>query len=197
MITIGLTGSIGMGKSTTAKMFADAGIPVHDADAAVHELYSGRAAPLIEAAFAGTVTDGVVDRQRLSKAVLGKPEALKKLEQIVHPLVAEDRDRFVRDNRLAGHKLIVLDIPLLFEIGGADLVDKVVVVTADPDIQRERVLNRPGMTEEKFSSILAHQVPDPEKRAKADFVVDTGLGMEAARNAVDDIIAQLSGDEAS
>ena len=197
MIILGLTGSIGMGKSTTAQMFVEAGIPVHDADAAVHALYSGRAAPLIEAAFAGTVTDGAVDRQRLSEAVLGRPEALKKLERIVHPLVAEDRDSFVRHNRKAGKRLVVLDIPLLFETGGAELVDKVVVVTADPDIQQERVLSRPGMTEQKFKAILARQVPDAEKRARADFIIDTGLGMDAARKAVDKIIAQLSGDEAS
>lgn len=196
MIVLGLTGSIGMGKSTTAEMFADAGVPVHDSDKVVHELYSGRAAPLIEAAFPGTVVNGTVDRGRLSKAVLGKPEALKKLEAIVHPLVAEERDKFLQSCRDSGQKLVVLDIPLLFETGGADLVDKIVVVTADAGIQRQRVMERPGMTEQKFNSILAHQVPDAEKRARADYLIDTGLGMDSARAAVDRIIAELSGDDA-
>ncbi|MEX0345690.1 MAG: dephospho-CoA kinase [Rhizobiaceae bacterium] len=195
MIILGLTGSIGMGKSTTAKMFAEAGIPVSDADSIVHELYSGRAAPLIEAAFPGTVEAGTVDRTRLSKAVLADKAALQKLEAIVHPLVAEERDKFLNQHRSAGEKLVVLDIPLLFETGGEKLVDKVVVVTADEAIQRQRVLERPGMTEEKFNSILTNQVPDAEKRSRADFIIDTGLGMQSARDAVDEIIAKLSGED--
>lgn len=195
MITLGLTGSIGMGKSTTSKMFADAGIPVLDSDAVVHELYSGRAVPLIEAAFPGTVLDGIVDRVRLSKVVLGRPEALQKLERIVHPLVAQERERFLALCRAEGHKVVVLDIPLLFETGGTDLVDKILVVTADDEVQRQRVMQRPGMTDEKFRAILSRQTPDGEKRARADYVIDTGLGMEAARRAVSGIINELSGDD--
>lgn len=197
MIVVGLTGSIGMGKSTTAQMFVDARVPVHDSDKVVHELYSGRAAPLVEAAFPGTTADGKVDRTRLSKAVLDNPKALKKLESIVHPLVAAERDRFLQFHRDNGQELVVLDIPLLFETGGTDLVDRIVVVTADAEIQRQRVLQRPGMTEEKFNAILARQVPDAQKRAQADYLIDTGLGMAAARASVDRIVAELSGDDVS
>lgn len=188
MIVLGLTGSIGMGKSTTAKMFAEAGVPVHDSDEAVHRLYASAAAPLVEAAFPGTTTDGTVDRARLSSAVLGNPSAIKRLEQIVHPLVRADADAFVEDNRGRGSPLVVLDIPLLFETGGGNRVDKVVVVTAPADIQRQRVLARPGMTAEKFAAILANQVPDDEKRRQADFIIDTGRGMAAARREVHRII---------
>jgi dephospho-CoA kinase len=184
VIIVGLTGSIGMGKSTTAKMFAEAGVPVHDSDEAVHRLYAGAAAPLVEAAFPGTTVDGVVDRPKLSRAVLGNPSAMKTLERIVHPLVRADADAFVKDNQRKGSPLIVLDIPLLFETGGRARVDKVVVVTASPDVQRARVLARPGMTSEKFSAILANQVPDEEKRRLADFVIDTGKGIAAARQEV-------------
>jgi dephospho-CoA kinase len=193
MIILGLTGSIGMGKSTTARMFAEAGVPVHDSDETVHRLYSGAAAPLVEASFPGTTKDGSVDRTELAKRVLGKPEALARLESIVHPLVRADADAFLARHHKAGVPLVVLDIPLLFEIGGRGRVDKVVVVTADPDIQRQRVLARPGMTEEKFESILAKQVPDAEKRRQADYVIDTGLGMESARLSVEAIIAELRG----
>ena len=196
MIVLGLTGSIGMGKSTTARMFADAGIPVHDSDETVHRLYSGVAAPLIEAAFPGTVTAGTVDRAELTARVLGNPQALKRLEEIVHPLVRADADAFVERHRAAGAKLVVLDIPLLFETGGRPRVDEVVVVTADPDIQRQRVLARPGMSDDKFRAILAKQVPDAEKRRQADFIIDTGLGMEIARRDVGRIIAELSGEKA-
>lgn len=192
MIVLGLTGSIGMGKSTTAKMFAEEGVPVHDSDAAVHRLYSGEAAPLIEKAFPGTVVDGVVDRARLGVAVIGKPEALKQLEAIIHPLVRADADRFVARNRTAGTPLVVLDIPLLFETGGMDRVDRIAVVSAPADVQRRRVLERPDMTEEKFGAILARQVPDAEKRARADFVIDSGQGLEVAREAVRAIVAGLS-----
>lgn len=197
MIVLGLTGSIGMGKSTTAKMFADAGVPVHDSDAVVHQLYASRAAPLIEQTFPGTVCNGIVDRDRLSKAVLDNPEALRRLETIVHPLVSEERERFLRKQQAAGKNLVLLDIPLLFEVGAEKLVDKIVVVTADAEIQRARVLDRPGMSEDKFRSILARQVPDAEKRAKADFLIDTGKGMDAARGDVRRIITELSGEESA
>ena len=193
MIVLGLTGSIGMGKSTTAKMFAEAGVPVHDSDEAVHRLYAGAAAPLVEAAFPGTVVDGTVDRGLLAGQVIGKPQALKQLEAIVHPLVRADAEAFLTRHREAGAPLVVLDIPLLFETGGRGRVDKVVVVTTPADVQRERVLARPGMTAEKFEAILKSQVPDAEKRRLADFVIDTSLGMEAAREAVGAIVAVLAG----
>ncbi|TPI12156.1 dephospho-CoA kinase [Mesorhizobium sp. B4-1-1] len=195
MIVLGLTGSIGMGKSATAKMFAEAGVPVHDSDETVHRLYSGKAAPLVEAAFPGTTQAGVVDRVKLAGKVLADPAALKKLEAIVHPLVRADADAFLAKHLAAGAPLAVLDIPLLFETGGRGRVDKVVVVTASPEIQRERVLARPGMSEEKFSSILAKQVPDAEKRRQADFIIDTGNGFEAARQAVGAVIGELTGDK--
>jgi len=195
MIVLGLTGSIGMGKSTTAVMFRDAGVPVHDSDGTVHRLYAGEAAPLIEAAFPGTTVDGAVDRTRLGCAVLGDAEALRRLEGIVHPLVRADADRFLDRQRAEGAPLAVLDIPLLFETGGRDRVDKVVVVTAPPPVQRERVLARPGMTVEKFEAILAAQVPDAEKRRRADFVIDTGHGMEEADREVRRIVALLAGDK--
>ncbi|MEC9247033.1 MAG: dephospho-CoA kinase [Pseudomonadota bacterium] len=191
-IVLGLTGSIGMGKSTTGRMFMDAGVPVHDSDAAVHRLYSGAAAPLIAARFPGTVTDGTVDRARLAEAVLGKPEAFRALEEIVHPLVRQDADAFVAEHRKKATPIVVLDIPLLFETGGEDRVDRIVVVTAPAEEQRKRVLSRPGMTEEKFAGILARQVPDAEKRRRADFIIDTGKGMEAARKAVRAVIDELS-----
>lgn len=192
MIVLGLTGSIGMGKSTTAKMFVEAGVPVHDSDEAVHRLYAGEAAPLIEAAFPGTVRNGVVDRNELSRHVLGNAEALKKVEAIVHPLVRADAGAFLERSRASGAPIAVLDIPLLFETGGRGRVDKVVVVTAPAEVQRERVLVRPGMTEEKFEAILAKQVPDAEKRRLADYIVDTGKGLEPARAAVRSIIADLT-----
>ncbi|WP_292898256.1 dephospho-CoA kinase [Nitratireductor sp.] len=191
-IVLGLTGSIGMGKSTTGRMFMDEGIPVHDADAAVHRLYTGVAAPLIEARFPGTVIEGTVDRARLAEAVMGKPEAFKALEEIVHPLVRQDADDFVAGHRENATPLVVLDIPLLFETGGEDRVDRIVVVTAPEEEQRRRVLSRPGMTEEKFAAILARQVPDAEKRRRADFIIDTGEGMEPARQAVKAVISELS-----
>jgi len=191
MIRLGLTGSIGMGKSTTAAMFAEAGIPVHDSDAAVHELYSGNAAALIEAAFPGTVVNGVVDRKQLGERVLGDAEALARLEAIVHPLVAAHEAAFVDDACAEGADLVILDIPLLFEVGAQDRVDKVLVVTAPANVQRERVLARPGMTEDRFAAILARQVPDRVKRAKADFIIDTSLGMDCARAKVSDLIAVL------
>ncbi|MDX8441813.1 dephospho-CoA kinase [Mesorhizobium australafricanum] len=195
MIVLGLTGSIGMGKSATAKMFAEAGVPVHDSDETVHRLYSGKAAPLVEAAFPGTTQAGVVDRVKLAGKVLADPAALKKLEAIVHPLVRADADAFLAKHRAAGAPIAVLDIPLLYETGARNRVDKVVVVTASPEIQRSRVLARPGMSEEKFSTILAKQVPDAEKRRQADFIIDTGYGFEAARKAVEAIVAEVAGDK--
>ncbi|MBL8581552.1 MAG: dephospho-CoA kinase [Rhizobiaceae bacterium] len=194
MIILGLTGSIGMGKSTTAAMFREQGVPVHDSDEAVHRLYAGAAAPLIEAAFPGTVVNGVVDRARLTGHVLGKPEALKRLEGIVHPMVRADAAAFVERHRSAGTPVIVLDIPLLFETHSRERVDKVVVVTAPAEVQRARVLARPGMTEEKFAGILRLQVPDAEKRRKADFVIDTGQGMDAARSAVSEVVRAVCGE---
>lgn len=193
MIVLGLTGSIGMGKSTTARMFAEAGVPVHDSDETVHRLYAGKAAPLVEAAFPGTTADGSVDRAKLGARVLGDAAALKKLEAIIHPLVRADADAFLAKHRNAGESIAVLDIPLLFETGGRGRVDKVVVVTAPAEVQRQRVLARPGMSEEKLASILAKQVPDAEKRRLADFVIDTGKGLDAARAAVAAIIAELRG----
>lgn len=191
MIILGLTGSIGMGKSTTAAMFRAEGIGVHDSDAAVHALYAGAAAPLIEKAFPGTTHDGLVDRQKLGELVLGDPQAIKTLEGIIHPLVHASADRFLGQQERSGAKLAVLDIPLLFETGGEGRVDKIVVVTASPEIQRERVLSREGMTQERFATILNRQMPDEEKRKRADFIIDTGKGMDAARAEVRHILAEL------
>lgn len=191
MIVLGLTGSIGMGKSTTAKMFADEGVPVHDSDETVHRLYAGEAAPLIEEAFPGTVVGGVVDREKLSAAVLDDQDKLRRLGEIVHPLVRTDQSAFLERNRSAGAPLVVLDIPLLFETGATGRVDDILVVTAPADVQKARVMSRPGMTEAKFAAILANQVPDREKRRNADFVIDTSAGMEAARRAVREVIEAL------
>jgi dephospho-CoA kinase len=193
MIVLGLTGSIGMGKSTTAGLFAEAGVPVHDSDQAVHRLYAGAAAPLIESAFPGTVRNGVVDRALLSKRLVDDPVSIRLLEGIVHPLVRADADAFVERQRIAGAPLALLDIPLLFETGGTARVDKVAVVSASPQVQRERVLSRPGMTAEKFEALLARQMPDAEKRRRADFVIDTGRGIEPARDQVHAIIRELTG----
>jgi len=193
MIILGLTGSIGMGKTTAANMFAEAGVPVYSADDAVHRLYAGRAAPLIEAAFPGTVVDGTVDRAKLSASVLGKPEALKRLESIIHPLVHEEEARFLAQALADGDDIALLDIPLLFETGGESRVDKVAVVSAPADIQRERVLARPGMTDEKFAAILARQMPDAEKRARADFIIDSSGDFEETRAQINAIIAELRG----
>jgi dephospho-CoA kinase len=197
MIILGLTGSIGMGKTTAANMFAESGVPVYSADDAVHELYSGRAAPLIEAAFPGTVVDGMVDRAKLSGAVLGKPDALKKLESIIHPLVHEEEQAFLAKARANGAEIALIDIPLLFETGGESRVDKVAVVSAPAEIQRERVLSRPGMTEEKFEAILARQMKDAEKRARADFIIDSSGSFEETRLQIDAIIAELRGKPAN
>jgi dephospho-CoA kinase len=191
MITLALTGSIGMGKSTVAAMFAEAGIPAFDADAVVRQLQGpgGRLVPLIEARFPGTTRDGAVDREALSAAVLSDRDELAALEAIVHPAVHHERTRFI-----VGHgdaPALLFDIPLLFETGGAEAFDKVIVVTARPELQGERVLMRPGMTEQKFQQILARQLPDEEKRARADFVVDTSGTMDETRAQVRNILTCL------
>ena len=191
MIKLGLTGSIGMGKSTTAQFFREAGIPVNDADQVVHELYRGKAVAPIEIAFPGVASNGVVDRQKLADYLSRNPAKFAELEAIVHPLVRAEEQAFLVHQKEAGADLVVLDIPLLFETGGQDRVDSIVVVTCDPDIQEKRVLARPGMTREKFDMILSRQMSDSEKRRRADFIVDTGLGFEPARQAVDNIIQQL------
>lgn len=193
MITVGLTGSIGMGKSTTAAMFAAEGVPVYDADAEVHALYArgGAAVEPLEAAFPGVVVDGAVDRTKLSHYVVGKPDELKKLEAIVHPLVGESRVGFFQDAVAKGADIVILDIPLLFETGGEKRVDAVVVVSAPADLQRQRVLARPGMDEAKLDAILARQMADAEKRARAHFVIDTGQGLDHARAQVRDVLKRL------
>ena len=193
MLLIGLTGSIGMGKSETLKMFAALGLPVYDADAAVHALYApgGAAVAPVGAAFPGTVKDGAIDREALGRQVLGDPARLKELEAIVHPLVGAAQRDFLTRAEAAGHTMAVLDIPLLFETGGRDRVDVVVVVSAPYDIQRERVLARPGMSAEKFDAIRAKQMPDADKRARADFVIETDKGLEHASAQVRDLVAAL------
>jgi dephospho-CoA kinase len=192
VIKLGLTGSIGMGKSATAQMFRDEGIPVHDADGVVHALYMGRVVPLINAAFPGAVKEGRVDRAELSKQVLNNSEAMRRLEAIVHPLVGEAEAAFLRSAKAKGAKLVVLDIPLLFETGADLRIDKVLVVTADSDVQRARVLARPQMTKDKFEALLTRQMPDAEKRRRADYVIDTGLGLDFARTEVRKIIIRLT-----
>jgi dephospho-CoA kinase len=181
VIVAGLTGSIGMGKSTVAAMFADEGVPVHDADATVHALYSGAAAPLIEQAFPGTASSGRVDRLKLGAIVLADAAAMARLESIVHPLVRAEEQRFLERQRKAGAPLVILDIPLLFETGRDSDIGQIVVVSAGEEAQRERVLKRPGMTEDKFRAILARQVPDAEKRRRATHVVDTSGSLEDTR----------------
>jgi len=192
MIVIGLTGSIGMGKTTTAKLFAGEGVPVLDSDEVVHGLYRTEAAPLIEAAFPGTTVAGVVDRQKLGDVLRENPANFGRLEEIVHPLVRKRQEAFLAAARKDDRQFALLDIPLLFETGAESRVDKVVVVSCAPEIQRERVLSRPGMTEEKFEMILARQTPDAEKRRRADFIVDSGSGVEAARDQVREILQKLA-----
>jgi dephospho-CoA kinase len=194
MFILGLTGSLGMGKSTTARFFAEEGVPVHDADAVVHRLYEGEAVNAIEAAFPGTTADGKVDRNKLAARVLGDAAALQRLEAIVHPLVQDAERRLLAEAAANGEKVAVLDIPLLFETGGDRRVDAVVVVSAPPDVQRARVLERPGMTIEKLESILSKQMPDAEKRRRADFVVDSSQGFESAHaqvRAILDAVAKM------
>jgi dephospho-CoA kinase len=194
MFILGLTGSLGMGKSTTARFFAEEGVPVHDADAVVHRLYEGEAVNAIEAAFPGTTADGKVDRNKLAARVLGDAAALRRLEAIVHPLVQEAERRLLAEAAANGERVAVLDIPLLFETGGDRRVDAVVVVSAPPEVQRARVLARPGMTIEKLESILSKQMPDAEKRRRADFVVDSSQGFESVHaqvRAILDAVAKM------
>jgi dephospho-CoA kinase len=192
MIILGLTGSIGMGKSTTAKLFVEAGVPVYDADATVHRLYEGEAAPAIEAAFPGSTVGGKVDRTRLSAQVVHDPAAMRRLEQIVHPMLGASRQKFLEDAEQSGAPVAVVDVPLLFETGGEKRVDAVVVVTTTPDIQRERILARDNMTAEKLDAIIARQLPDAEKRKRADFVVDTSHGLDPVRVRIRDILVEAA-----
>ena len=193
MFVLGLTGSIGMGKSTTAAMFRAEGIAVHDADATVHELYKGEAAGAVEAAFPGTTRDGVVDRALLADAVLDDEAKLARLEAIIHPLVAASRDAFLVEASKNGVGVVVLDIPLLFETGSDRNVDAVVLVTAPESVQKARVCARPGMTAERLAAILARQIPDAEKRARAHFIIDTSRGFAAAERQVREIVRTLAG----
>lgn len=187
-----LTGSLAMGKSTAARFFAEAGVPVHDSDAAVHALYDGEAVPAIEQAFPGSTVGGKVDRSKLAAMVVKDSAAFARLEAIVHPLVRNSTDRFLADATARGADVVVLDIPLLFEIGGERRCDAVVVVSAPAETQRQRALGRPGMTEEKFAAILAKQIPDAEKRRRADFVVDSSQDLDYARAQVRDILRAVA-----
>jgi dephospho-CoA kinase len=192
MIVLGLTGSIGMGKSTTATLFAEAGVPVYDADAAVHRLYEGEAVAAIEVAFPGTTANGKVDRNRLSARVVHDSAAMKRLEEIVHPMLGASRQKFLQEAERSGAPVAVIDVPLLFETGGEKRVDAVVVVTTSSELQRERILARPDMTEEKLNAILARQMPDAEKRKRAHFVVDTSHGHDPVRARIRDILAEAA-----
>jgi dephospho-CoA kinase len=192
MFILGLTGSIGMGKSTTANFFAEAGVPVHDSDAAVHRLYQGDAVAPVEAAFPGVAVDGQIDRVKLAGQLIGEPDAIKRLEAIVHPLVRAATQRFVQAQAAKGARVILLDIPLLLETGGEKSVDAVVVVSSPPEVQRARVLARPGMTAEKLDALLARQMPDAEKRARAHFVVDTSRSFDSARAQVHGILRAIA-----
>jgi len=187
-----LTGSLGMGKSRTASFFAEQGVPVYDSDAAVHALYAGEAAPMIESAFPGTTSDGQVDRAKLAARVVGDGAAFAKLEAIVHPLVAKARDAFISEAQARGARVVLLDVPLLFETGGERHCDAVVVVSASLDMQRSRAFERPGMTEEKFAALVGKQVPDAEKRRRADFIVDTSQSFDHAREQVRDILQAIA-----
>ena len=190
MRILGLTGSIGMGKSTTAKLFAEAGVPVYDADATVHKIYEGEAVPAIEAAFPGTTADGKVDRAKLAAKVVHEPAAMKQLEAIVHPMLRAYHQKFLDDAERSGATVAVVDVPLLFETGGDKRVDAVVVVTTSSENQRERILARGTMTSEALDSILARQMPDEEKRGRADFIVDTSHGLDPVRERIRDILDQ-------
>jgi dephospho-CoA kinase len=192
MFILGLTGSIGMGKSTTASFFAEAGVPVHDSDAAVHRLYQGDAVAPVEAAFPGVAVDGQIDRAKLAEQLIGKPDAIKRLEAIVHPLVRAATQRFVQAQAAKGARVILLDIPLLLETGAEKNVDAVVVVSSPPEVQHARVLARPGMTAEKLAALLARQMPDAEKRARAHFVVDTSRSFDSARAQVHGILRAIA-----
>jgi dephospho-CoA kinase len=187
-----MTGSLGMGKSRTATFFAEAGVPVHDSDAVVHALYDGQAAPSIENAFPGTTSGGKVDRAKLAAKVLGDAGALARLEAIVHPLVSKARDKFLADARARGAPVVALDVPLLFETGGNQGCDAVVVVSAPPETQRQRAFERPGMTDQKFSALVAKQMPDAEKRRRADFIVDSSQSFDHTRAQVRDILRVIA-----
>jgi dephospho-CoA kinase len=191
MFILGLTGSIGMGKSTAVAMFRAAGIKVHDSDMAVHALYRGAAAQLVGDAFPGTVRDGTVDRAALAARVIGDPAAMARLESLVHPLVRADRAAFLAAARAAGERIVVLDIPLLFETGAENEVDAVLLVTASEAVQRARIAARGGMTEEKLAAILARQMPDPEKRRRADFRIDTSAGMEDTERQIRELLHKV------
>ncbi|MGL4323672.1 MAG: dephospho-CoA kinase [Beijerinckiaceae bacterium] len=193
MFVLGLTGSIGMGKSATADMFRALGVPVHDADAAVHALYRGEAVPPVEQEFPGVTRNGEIDRAELGKRVLGNPDALRRLEKIVHPLVRAQEEIFRASAHARNAQLIVIDVPLLFEKNQSHRCDGVCVVSAPPDVQRARVLARPGMSAEKFEAILRQQMPDADKRQRAHFIIDTSLGFESARRSVQDIVRALAG----
>jgi dephospho-CoA kinase len=192
MFILGLTGSIGMGKSTTARFFREAGVPVHDSDAVVHRLYAGEAVAPVEAAFPGSVVDGKVDRAKLSEKLIGDLSAIKRLEAIVHPLVRAVSQRFMQQQAARGARVIVLDVPLLFETGGEKNVDAVVVVSAPAEVQRARVLSRPGITTERLDALLARQMPDAQKRARAHFVVDSSRSFDSARAQVHAILRAIA-----
>ncbi len=192
MIVLGLTGSVAMGKSTTAGFFAEAGVPVHDADSVVHRLYEGDAVPVVEAAFPGTTADGKIDRVKLGSRVMGDLAALRQLEAIVHPMVQDAERRFLAEAEAKGAPVVVLDIPLLFETGGDSRVDAVVVATAPAEVQRARAMTRSGMTEQRFEAMLARQMPDSEKRLRADFLVDTSHGFDDARAQVRAILDKVA-----
>lgn len=192
MFVLGLTGSIGMGKSTTAKLFMEAGVPVYDADATVHALYEGEAVAAIEATFPGTAVSGKVDRQKLSTFVVNDSAAMKKLEALVHPMLRAHESAFLTEAEKTKAPIAVLDIPLLFETGADSRVDAVAVVTTTPDIQRERILARPNMTPDKLAVVLARQMPDEEKRRRADFIVDTSHGLDPVRQRIGEILAKVA-----
>jgi dephospho-CoA kinase len=195
MLIIGLTGSIGMGKSTAASQFARRGVPGFDADAEVHRLYAGKAVPAVAELFPNAVQDGVVDRALLAAEIAGAPEKLRALEAVVHPLVAEAEIAFLRQAEAEGAEFAVLEIPLLFEAGAEARVDVTVVVSAPADQQRQRALARPGMSPEKFDQLLRRQMPDAEKQARADFVVDSSVSLEDMQNQIDKILDSLRGRE--
>ncbi|MGQ3210455.1 MAG: dephospho-CoA kinase [Shinella sp.] len=191
MIVLGLTGSIGTGKSTTAQMFSDLGVPVYDADATVHDLYQREAVAPVAERFPEALNGDAIDRKALSAVLAQAPERFRELEAVIHPLVRARENAFLDTERRNGSMLVLLDIPLLYETGGEKRVDKVVVVTCDSETQRQRVLARPGMTAEKFELILSRQMPDAEKRRRADFLIDTGRGLEAARKQVEEVLLEL------
>lgn len=191
LLTIGLTGSIGMGKTTTAGMFREQGVPVHDSDAAVHELYASAAVAQVSAEFPGVVQNGVVDRNLLATQVLGDKAAIQRLQDIVHPLVSAHREAFLQSVEAKGYPFCVLDIPLLFETNAARSLDMVLVVTSSSDVQKQRVMSRPGMTETKYEAIVSNQMPDREKRRRAHWIVDTSSGLASARRQVANVLRAL------